>query len=385
MKSMKKLLMAFVVALSLSFIAPSFMPQNTSLATVQAAGKIKLNKKKIVLNVGQSTTLKLKGTSKKIKWTSSNKKVAKVSSKGKVTAKKAGTAKITAKVGKKRYNCSVIVEKPSISQKKMTLRKGESKYLMMHGTTQKVKWTSRNKGVVSVNKKGRVIAKKTGKATVIAEVNGKTYTCKVTVKKQSLEKPEPVPPTPEPEPVPQTPEPEPVPPTPEPEPVPPTVSDNYNTLKQYILTYGSSNSSGNKFIVSRMSNQGDLYSWGIVYESAIDKFRFVYTDNIRNPRSETSIAMYVDLRNSNMVYPEVTFVMYSPQVAFQTKAEIIASNYTENTNLYFDVIKTTGYVPSSSIQNLSNIELRLAFNGWEQLLMEKTGLTLQQLGFLSYN
>lgn len=47
----------------------------------------------------------------KVSWSSSNKKVAKVSSKGLVTAKKAGTATITAKVGKQSLKCTVHVVK----------------------------------------------------------------------------------------------------------------------------------------------------------------------------------------------------------------------------------------------------------------------------------
>jgi hypothetical protein len=54
--------------------------------------------------------LKLKNNTKKIKWSTSNKKVATVTSKGKVKAKKAGKATITAKVGSKKYTCKVTVK-----------------------------------------------------------------------------------------------------------------------------------------------------------------------------------------------------------------------------------------------------------------------------------
>lgn len=48
---------------------------------------VKMNKAKATLYPGQKVTLKVTGTSKKAKWSSSNAKVAKVS-KGKVTAVK---------------------------------------------------------------------------------------------------------------------------------------------------------------------------------------------------------------------------------------------------------------------------------------------------------
>ena len=70
-----------------------------------------MNKSKATIYVGETVTLKLKNNKKKVKWSSSNKKVAAVSKKGKVKGKKAGKATITAKVGKKKYNCKITVKK----------------------------------------------------------------------------------------------------------------------------------------------------------------------------------------------------------------------------------------------------------------------------------
>ena len=61
---------------------------------------------------GKSFALKLAGASGKVKWSSTNKKVATVTSKGKVRAKKAGTATVTARIGGKRVaSCKVTVSK----------------------------------------------------------------------------------------------------------------------------------------------------------------------------------------------------------------------------------------------------------------------------------
>lgn len=46
----------------------------------------------------------------KVKYKTSNKKIAKVNSKGKITAVKKGTAKITISVGKKKMVCKVVVK-----------------------------------------------------------------------------------------------------------------------------------------------------------------------------------------------------------------------------------------------------------------------------------
>ncbi|MCM1180569.1 MAG: NlpC/P60 family protein [Clostridium sp.] len=76
---------------------------------VEAAGAVKLNKQKIVLEMEDSYQLKVKNTTKKIKWSSSDKKVVKVNSKGTLTPTGVGAATVTAKVGSKKYKCKVTV------------------------------------------------------------------------------------------------------------------------------------------------------------------------------------------------------------------------------------------------------------------------------------
>ena len=98
---MKKLLTRLFIAMLILTFTPTM---NT-----QAQAKIKLNKTKISLQRGKTYTLKVKGTKKKVKWSSNKKTIATVTRKGKVTAKKPGTAVITAKIGKKKYKCKVKV------------------------------------------------------------------------------------------------------------------------------------------------------------------------------------------------------------------------------------------------------------------------------------
>lgn len=98
MKKMKTALALLVFTLCLTFL---------SATPVQA--KVALNKTSLTLLEGQSATLKLTGTKKKVTWKSSNKAVAAVSKKGKVTAKSAGTATISAKSGNKTKKCKVTV------------------------------------------------------------------------------------------------------------------------------------------------------------------------------------------------------------------------------------------------------------------------------------
>ncbi len=77
---------------------------------VQAnAATLKLNTTKKTLVIGKTYRLKVNNTTKKVTWTSSNPKIATVSEKGVVKAKRSGTTTITAKVGKKRLECTVKV------------------------------------------------------------------------------------------------------------------------------------------------------------------------------------------------------------------------------------------------------------------------------------
>lgn len=160
------LLLAFILSLSMGMVAD--------------AASVKISKKSITLLVSRSTTLTISGTKQKAKWSSSNKKVAKVSSKGKVTAVKAGKATIKAKIGKKTYSCKVTV-KAGLSETKVTLDKGKTKTLKLYGGKIKSVSTS-NKKVATISKSGKITAKGKGTCTLtIKDKNGKKYTCKVTV------------------------------------------------------------------------------------------------------------------------------------------------------------------------------------------------------------
>ena len=109
MKRYSAFFMAFVMIMSVLVV-----PQSAS-----AAGKPKLNKAKLNMTVGSKYKLKVKNApkGKTIKWSTSKKKVAAVSKKGIVTAKKAGSAKITAKVAGKKLICNVTVRDKATTEK----------------------------------------------------------------------------------------------------------------------------------------------------------------------------------------------------------------------------------------------------------------------------
>ena len=202
--------------------------------TTVSAAKIKLSKTKITLIQGKKYQLKVKGTKKKAKWSSTKKSVATVNKKGVVTAKKKGTAYIKAKVGKKTYKCKVTVkskktpEKPAptpstapivppseptiappapttppaaptvtpsktpvLSATSLNMRKGEYYQLSVQDPKYVPVWTSSNKNVAEVDSKGKVHAINVGTAEIKVDA-GNILVCTVTVTMETKPQTEPV-------------------------------------------------------------------------------------------------------------------------------------------------------------------------------------------------
>lgn len=105
---MKRFFRGVVLAIALIFAVPVVMPQ-CNLTTVQAA-TIKLNCTRKTLYEGDSFKLKVKGTKKKVKWSSSDEWVADVDSDGTVNCFLEGRATIMAKVAGRTLKCRIVVK-----------------------------------------------------------------------------------------------------------------------------------------------------------------------------------------------------------------------------------------------------------------------------------
>ena len=124
-KSVRRGCKIFIIAVLL-MIAP--LPMNSILpVTVEAqASSFRMNQSAIWMNAGKTRKLKVYGAKGKVKWSSSNKEVAKVSSKGIVKAVDAGKAKITAKCTglSKSVSCTVrVFSQASVKKKILKLKK----------------------------------------------------------------------------------------------------------------------------------------------------------------------------------------------------------------------------------------------------------------------
>ncbi len=154
----------------------------------QAAAAPKLKKTSLTLKKGNYYVLRLSGNSKgkTVKWTTSAIKtvsiVAKRHNRAVLRTKKAGTAVISAKIGKRILQCQVKVTANKAFPGSLTLRTGDS---FTFSRSKKAKWSLSNakKGVLSA-KSGKTVkftAKKTGSVKLYAVRGKKTYTCSIKI------------------------------------------------------------------------------------------------------------------------------------------------------------------------------------------------------------
>ena len=151
---------------------------------------IKLNKSKLSITLGSSVKTQLKasvsGASKKVKWKSSNTKIATVSKTGIISPKKNGKVTISATANGVTAKCVVTI-KPSIKLDKTsaTIYISGNKTVQLkasvYGKNKTVTWKSSNKKVAAVDRKGKVTAKGVGNAIITATANGVKATCKISV------------------------------------------------------------------------------------------------------------------------------------------------------------------------------------------------------------
>lgn len=204
-KIMLKKIVAFAMAAVMVFASLAIPSAQAEAASEKSVKNVKLKigsrtvtNKKYTMTDGSTKTLKVTVTPasamKDVTFKSGRTKVATVSSKGKITAKMPGTAKITVTVtGKdnrktKKYvtvtvkkatavkNVKLKIGSVTVTNKKYTVSKGETKKLTVIVTPDSAKksvaFKSNDKSVAEVDKKGKITAKAAGTAKVSVTVTG---------------------------------------------------------------------------------------------------------------------------------------------------------------------------------------------------------------------
>ena len=89
--------------------------------------------------------------------------------------------------------CAVFVTvdaaiKVKLTKKSVAMYEGDSIFLKVKGTKSKIKWSSKNKKVAVVTKKGKVKAVKKGRTIIYAKFGKKVLKCKITVNEKVTNK-----------------------------------------------------------------------------------------------------------------------------------------------------------------------------------------------------
>lgn len=155
----------------------------------------KLSSAKIVMKVGDTKTLKLKGCKHSVKWWSEDSDIVKVT-KGKLKAKDIGTTKIKVKVHGKIYSCKVIVKRPDVTKiwlnpSNITLNAKQMYTISYMSNPESIPdyynatWKSENESVVQIKYSEYdyvdVYTVGVGETDITMTVGGKTVKCHVIV------------------------------------------------------------------------------------------------------------------------------------------------------------------------------------------------------------
>jgi|GEM_PF-2123759 len=192
MKHVKKWISVMLIAVLL-LGAFSIDGSLLNVTVTQAADRLELEES-VGLGLKDTYVFHL-NTKQKIKWSSSNTRIATVTSKGKVTAVDYGDAVITATVSGKKYKCKLSVLEPCFCDSKYqwvesnrTMKVGETYRLRLAWATPK-SYSSNRASIASVNRKGVITARKSGVATItVKDTLNRKIEMKIVVQKKETKK-----------------------------------------------------------------------------------------------------------------------------------------------------------------------------------------------------
>lgn len=153
---------------------------------VIAATSVKLSSSKLTLFPGQTSSLKYKlkpsNSTDTIEYMTSDPAVATVSANGVVTAVGQGNCEIYC-ISSSGAEGVCELNVVGLNATSITIEQYDSYILDVYGATGTIKWYSGNSRIATVAQNGTVIARKPGKTTITAKVDGKLLYCTVIVTK----------------------------------------------------------------------------------------------------------------------------------------------------------------------------------------------------------
>ena len=353
-KSLKKVLCGLMAGLMVAVTVPAALPEAAYVTEVQATARVATPKLVSAKASGKSKIVfkwkAVKGASgytvfrkeKGGKW----KNVAEV--KG---AKKTAFSDTKVITGTQ-YTYSVKAFKKTkglytlkLNSSRITLNPGKSYTLKVNGTKLTPAWRSSNSKIVTVNKKGRITAKKAGTAKITATFGGKKFVCTVTVKKASAAANK--------------------------------LAKNYAKVRNYINKNGRYSEDGSKYIEASIDAETTAI---LSYDTKSDKLDMGLSLQIKKEGIISAMDILVNCAKSDSA--RVISGIYASGNAVYTTATMKASIYNGKQNLVF--YNTNGSRAQSEIQEAANATLQAAMAGTEYLLRSKLNMSLKDLGFKAY-
>ena len=232
-----------------------------------------------------------------------------------------------------------------LNSSRITLNPGKSYTLKVNGTKLAPAWKSSNSKIVTVNRKGRITAKKAGTAKITATLGGKKFVCTVTVKKASASSNKTV--------------------------------QNYTKVKNYLNKNGRYSEDGSRYI--EMSIDADTTAV-LSYDPKENKLDMGLTLRVEEENIVSTVDVVV-----NCAKPDTAKVysgIFSGGVELYTTANMKPSTYTGKQNITF--YNTSGSKANTEIQEAANATLQAAMAGTEYILRSKLNMSLKALGFNAY-
>lgn len=232
-----------------------------------------------------------------------------------------------------------------LNSSRITLNPGKSYTLKVNGTKLTPAWRSSNSKIVTVNKKGRITAKKAGTAKITATLGGKKFVCTVTVKKASASSNKTV--------------------------------QNYKKVKNYLNKNGRYSEDGSRYI--EMAIDADTTAV-LSYDPKENKLDIGLTLRVEEENIVSTVDVVV-----NCAKPDTAKIysgIFSGGVELYTTANMKLSTYTGKQNITF--YNASGSKVNTEIQEAANATLQAAMAGTEYILRSKLNMSLKTLGFNAY-
>jgi hypothetical protein len=174
-----------------------------------------------------------------------------------------------------------------------------------------------------------------------------------------------------------------------------SVATNLSRLKSYILTYGKTNSKGNKFIKKEYSKDNYSISAAIVYEASTNRFEFIIADLDEDDfTAENVISFYIPASGATTSELDVILLFtYSTgdKEAMRGTATLNLANYHDEDSLNYTWSVNSGTVYShGTILEKDANEIADGLLSFGLLLLDdylstsSLGFHLEDIGFTSY-